>query len=590
MRLKYGHEWDENASDKSIELACFRDNITPEMGGLGAEQHYINWIESMWPETMSDGKPGIALHKWERRRIKALCDPRPEYRFMTWWGPSAAGKSTSGAAYALTQFLAAPDETCIVIVSTTLKALSKRIWAEIHRLYMPYDGQLPCRIVPSEYKIQYVDPATGKPSPRFGIFCIGIQNATLKDAIGDLIGVHPPRMILIIDEMQSTKEAAVGAIPNLSTARFFQFLGMGNPSSLFDCLVLYSEPLMGWKKWREHDPQRRITEWQTKYGVCLWFDGHDSPAITEEDGDEQYSYLLRQRHLDEATRWWGAQSPQYWSQRRGYVPPEGVADTVMTEFFVDDHSMRADVQWEEGYEDFGSLDPSFSTGGDRCMFSHFRVGKIHGAPVIHFLPYIQIKIEPQIGESIPTFIARKLRELCKERNITRSRLGIDCTGSGFALADVVNMDPEWKDDGQRVHRTYFTGKAPAIPVAVDDPRMCNDVFYNQVTYLWYMMYHFGRFGQIRGLGVDDCKEFCSREVIRQKPLQVMPKEDMEGRSPDIADSRAVGLDILRRVRGIVPGWDVEKTHEPESKRNQQQVLEEIMAVDNDPEAYLHDEI
>lgn len=590
MIARYGLEWDDHMSDLMIEATCFREQLVdpssvPE--GLGAEQHYLNVAQTLWPETWPaeghESNAGFALHPWERRRIKGLCNPDRRYRFLKWWGPSASGKSTSAAAAALIHFLCAPEQTTVVIVSTTIKALSKRIWAEIERLYAPYDGMLPCKLVPSEHKIVYVDPKTGKASSRFGIFCVGIQNATLKDAIGDLIGVHPPRLILMIDEMQSTKIAAVGSIPNLSTARFFQFIGMGNPSSPFDPLVSYSEPVEGWKLHKQRYPQG-LPEWETKYGICQWFDGRTSPAITEPDGDKRYGYLIKQRDFDDAKRWWGENSPQFWSQRRGYVPPEGTVDTVLSEAFVYEHDMMAPVAWPDAYQMMGSLDPSFTKGGDRCMFSPFRAGKVHGSPVVEYMPYEQIYIEPKENETVSGYIARKVREKCVPLGISRRYLAIDCTGAGGGVADAIDMDPAWKDGNERVFRTYFGNSAPEIENAVDDDRKCKKVYYNTVAYLWFMMYHFGRFNQIRGLGMDDCKEFCQRVVVKHNPEQLEAKEDMEGRSPDIADSRAVGLGMLRGRFGWMPGRDAQKTH----VRDAGSSLEELKELDDQEESYLHD--
>jgi hypothetical protein len=85
---------------------------------------------------------------------------------------------------------------------------------------------------------------------------------------------------------------------------------------------------------------------------------------------------------------------------------------------------------------------------------------------------------------------------------------------------------------------------------------CKDYYFNYVTEMWYSVRHIVESGQFRGMTEDVLMEFCQREwgMTGRNKIQVEPKEDMKlktGRSPDLADCVAIGIEGARRLGFII---------------------------------------
>ena len=501
-------------------------------------RHMLNAMRLLWP-----GKV-YRINYWTERRVGAFFDDDNTDNFMTWWGPSSSGKTTDAAAIVLTYWLSAPHITMATLCSTTSSGLMKRIFGELLRLYeaLPEDDR------PGEYFSSFKAILLNRTNRRAGIHGVAIQRGTLQEAMGDLVGFHARRNLMVIDEMHATREAAVEAISNLESGEDFHFIGMGNPESRFDPLGKYSEPVGGWESITPADDS-----WRTKFGKCLFFDGRKSPAIVEPGGEGKYPYLINRKMLADRARKYGDNSPRYWSQGIGFIPAEGIENTLFGESFFIKHKMLEKTIWKERFQIIAGLDPAFAEDGCRCVLQFAKSGIDYtGGQIIEYEDPVIIELEEKKDEPISYQISRKVREQCQKRGVEPNQLAIDCSGNQTQTADII--EHEW---GAGVWRVNFGGTASDLPISRENPESGSQAYGNRMTELWNWFYQFGRFGHIRGLSVEAVKEFCSRQLLKQiHPIKLETKHQMFGRtgkSPDIADACVIVTAYAREYLGVIPG-------------------------------------
>ncbi len=521
----------------NIEEGAGRDGLREARAKL-----MVRAIKELWSDRV------FRVNSWTERRVRKFCTEPTG--FFTMWGPSSAGKSTDVAAIVLAHWLSAPQITTCTVCSTTRPALIQRIFGEIVRLYMALDN------APGEYKSSQTAILLGDENTKNGIFGVAVLIGSIKDAMSNMVGKHNRRNVLVVDEMQGTREAAVEAVSNLQGGEDFHFVGIGNPESRLDPLGRYSEPVDGWDSINPG-----VDEWKTKWGSCIFFDGRKSPAVVEPGGAQKYPYLIKQSDIDQRVKWYGENSPRFWSQSIGFIPPEGLLRTIFSESFFVKHGMIDKAEWDRDWTLVAGLDPSFSSGGDRCVLSFAKVGRDKtGKWKIEFTETIDIPMEMKSDEPLSYSTARKVGELCDARGVVPANFAMDTSGTQTALADII--ESEW---GRGILRVGFGGKPSDLPVSTEEAVPARERYANRVTELWYTFYQYGRHGHIAGMEVDAIKEFCSRLLLEKiNPVCVEPKSSMKGRtgkSPDDADSKVVLTELVRERLGIAPGVDPDRSME-----------------------------
>jgi hypothetical protein len=559
--IKYGIEFPNNTSNATIELHCYRHNnpLNPHM--LPKHKHMEYAIKNLWPETFPNGEKGYIWSPWAYTRLKSWC----YNEFQTWWGPAASGKSTDSAVLALTHWMASPTETTIMVCSTSMTDLKTRIWREIvrfHSMLLARDPSTPGIKKEMPPTITYeADADSGEfVNTINALFGIPIPKGTAQDAIRSVLGKHNTYVALIVDEMQLMHPCAVEAYDNVSTGcKESRFLGMGNPVSRLDSLGKSSEPIGGW-----NSISTDMTKWKTTKGITLFFDGLKSPGIAD---PKKYFFLLRQSQIDKMMIDPGPDSPRFWSQRRGFVPPEGLTETVLSENFVHKFKMKEGAFWRIAPKVCVGLDPAFSTGGDKAIYTPADYGlATTGLVQVKFRPHEIINLALTSGEPLTYDLAFKVIEKLIRDGITPSDLSLDTTSSQVTLADII--DVEWKrrmieNDELRsgkCRRVDFAGSASDKPFSSVDNTPCNEKFRNKVTSLWFMLREFGLNNQIRGMSDIAIEQFCTRlvsEKIFNGKISIESKREMRnrtgGRSPDEADSAVCVIDHVRFAVGIMPG-------------------------------------
>ena len=552
MLRRYNHKWDPNLTDVDIELTCYKEiRMNPSFNtGHTKGYHFEKAIQRTWPETTVDGRRCYIMSKWSERRIQSWC----ENPFQTWWGPASSGKTMDAAIIVMTHFLSAPQQTAISVCSTDKKMLMRRIFGELVTLFYVYgDNVMPMEFMRADPAFKYKIPGQLKSSStKAGIFGVPIVAGQVDKAVGRIIGAHNDFSVLVCDELQASYSRVVQeGWDNLSAGCVeARFLGMGNPVHKMDPLCKASKPVNGW------DSISPDTEcWKTEKGVCHYFDGLKSPGVTD---PIRFPFLLTQQQIDEMKKDPGENSPRFWTMRRGFLPPDGLIQTIFSPSLVAQHNLqRTNVQWEKMPTWMAALDESFSAEGDRCMFINAQVGMTtDGLMVIKYMPEICINLELSEKEANEYFITRRIKEHCESMGISRMNFGMDITAAQSAMAAIV--EKEW---GPGIFKCQFAGGPTDTEVSRDDKEgkvvTAKDLYVNRVTELWYNVRRFAINGQIAGMSEDACVEACQR-IINQKSgkVQIETKKEMRkrtGQSPDIMDGYAIIVAMAMERFGMRPG-------------------------------------
>jgi len=548
---RYGLQFIEGANEASIELECFYRNQSEALGGLGAYQHLHNAIDWLWnvPRRFQAQQRGISYdpevhdiyiwNEWTEEMQRAFA----EEGWVTVTGSGASWKTTSAGVYGVSRWFCSPTDTVVVVVSTTLDGLRRRIWKEVTKFYRANPGGIG-NLVQSRNCIQFI-----KGSDDAGVFGIAVEKGDVAKAIGKIIGFHARHMVVIVDEMQTVNDAIVDACVNLeSGAEHFQFIGLGNARSHFDPHGRMCEPADGWSSISVDD-----FKWRTKRGVCIHLDGMDSPNVRA--GYDKYPGLLKQRDIDSTIERYGENSPQFWEQRRGFWAPEGISRTILSETMLEKFRAFDKPIWIGAPTLASTLDPSFE-GGDRCVQRFPKCGEIEvdsqRVTVVDPGEYEIIKVDVTSREPLHYQIARQVKDNCEKRGITPRMFAYDATGEGGGLGSVLAR--EWSPD---ILGVEFGGRPSERPVSEINPRPCREEYYNRRTELWFGVRVACMNGQLRGMDTETATEFCRQEhQMRGMLIFATPKSEMKvktGVSPDLADPVCIAIELFRQRLGIMSG-------------------------------------
>jgi hypothetical protein len=539
---KYGRMWADGTTELQINRYFYMNDPDPQRRFV----HMKAGCRLMFPETVN-GHRGHLWNFWTDRRAKAWCRDFTR-NIMTWIGPSSSGKSTDAAVFCLWHFLCAPDITTIRVATNFKESLQLRIWAEVTRLWSLYpEGTFAgCNFTPSTMEITC--GAIGY------IRGIAVKQGTEQQAMESIKGAHTPRTVVICDELDSMPMGVIEAIENpAGGCESFMFIGTGNPTRrLGNPLGVMCTPENGdWKK-----AGVGMEEWPTKFGVCLFFDGRKSPGVV--DPDKYGKFLLNQRQIDDTIRIHGENSPIYWSQRIGFFAPEGMGNSVIDEPTIVQYRMMEIATWERAYYTGIVLDPSYSSGGDRCIARSFTIGMTTDGLVLQYLPSTQIKMILSESLTLSDQIAEKFMEVISSYQIPVNMIGIDCTGTQGAIADFI----EARLGKRGIYRIQYSGRCGQLPLDA----MVNETvakgqrpFSNKRAEMYYALRLFGRANMIRGLDRDTANELVQVEWDRNIPPMLVEDKLLVkkriGKSPDEGDCAVMALDLARYRMGFMYDGD-----------------------------------
>ena len=561
-----------------IELEAFKNAPYPK--SLSKFEHLKNVIACLWPEMASEE----FWNPWLERCLRAFTNEEHKVvrhgvtvRVVVLSGCAAAGKTFAAGLYTVLWWLASPANSLAYFTSTSKDMVRKRIWPIIQKfskggivnMATQEWGEFGGHMVNSKPALQMV-----KGDDKHAISALAVASGETTSAIAKLSGQHEERILLVIDEGQATPEAIYATIPNLRKGcRDLTIIIIENPVGRLTPSGRAAEPNDGWSSVGAEHTQwgtKGVPEWQLDKGLCVRFDGRDSPnvkraeeaGVTGEANERSEAWLDPWPFVFTFGDWVAANHPDrvntlsYWTQDRGLQAPDGTLNTVMSEQLVERHDGYGQFEFYSEKTVYAALDPAF--GGDRCVLRFAEVGDVleesgvgafGGREGIQLIESIELKIDPSSELEIEGQIGAQVKTECQKRGCLVENFGLDATGTGRGVAYAVST--AW---GSGYHKTEFGG-APSEIIMDEDGKLPREVFDRRVTELWFMVKDFLVSGMLKGLDAKSVKEFCSREYsMLGKKIRIETKVEMKakvGYSPDEADAIAVLVDMVRS-RGVTP--------------------------------------
>lgn len=551
---RYGKVFADGLTDLDVELWCYRHDrrMEGEGGRLTQWQHFKNAVDILWNGEDSSRK--VVWNEWTERMLKGMI----YNKFCGHAGAGSSGKSDAAAIFAIVDFLSAPTETMFLICSSTLAGARGRIWKSVSELWSALDAKWtrdnvspPGKMVASKGRIVGMD-INGNWSESTGLWLIAAGKDDEGEADKKLKGLKAPTggcLRLIADEFSDLGMCVYTAmVGNLSSTPNFKGIGMANPGSKLTPFARFVTPLDGW-----NSLSVGMQEWKTVFGICLSFDAHCSPRITEPDGDRLYHWMPSQEYINQAKIAFGEDSVEYWAQIRGMFCPTGMERTVWSEIELLSAMQRVEPsEWDFPPEKrAAALDPAFVTGGDRSPICWAEFGTIKGRKVMNFLGFKIVaeaagETTNDAGETIPITVSESVinqfREHCEFYQIGPKHAAFDGTGGGVTFGQWLHT--KWS---HAVHAIRF-GEKP-----VDRrPDSQNEftIYKNRVTQLWVQPKALVREGQIRGVPMEIIEELCARKWHQSRHSAtsacVEEKADMKkrtGKSPDLGDTFCILVEV-----------------------------------------------
>tara|TARA_R110000764_G_scaffold149216_3_gene236975 strand:+ start:228 stop:2015 length:1788 start_codon:yes stop_codon:yes gene_type:complete len=497
------------------------------------------WNNDELPEKL------MVRHPWASLMIRAAL----ENKYLAVGGSASSGKSHTMAAWGIVNWLSQPQDTLILMTSTTLREARKRIWGSVMSLLSVIDDA-PIKIRDSIGNASYVNEK-GILIERAGLSLISAEKSKTKEAVGKFIGIKQKRVILIGDELSELSEAILNAgLTNLSKNPSFQMIGMSNPNSRFDAFGIWATPKSGWDSVDTNTEDAWETKWNGKY---IRLDGERSPNIVA--GEVIYPWLPTQEKLDEDKALLGVESRGYMRMVRAVFFDSDETTGIYTENELTSSGSLNKVNWQGNPVNLAGLDPSFTNGGDRTVLFLAQCGyDMSGQYVIEFGKAVHLN-DDATNKAIPrTYqIVEQVKKECIKNNVLPENLSVDATGAGAPFCDV--LAGEWSNKFMRIS---FGGKASDKRVSANSSKIGTELYVNRVSELWFVGKELMRTKQIFGIDPELAQEMTARnyDMVKGGSLRMKIESKPEfksrfGRSPDLADAAFLALDCARQRLGLV---------------------------------------
>jgi hypothetical protein len=594
---KYGRLWTPRngavVTPLRLEMDAFLMGLTPEEGGLGKATHYRNVVSTIWPT--------YSWHKWAELRAQAFCKVNVEedtetgnkfVRSVTGLaGGTDSGKSYDMAAWALVNWFVDPLNTMVIVVSTSKIDAKQRIWAALVKMYREAHavGIATGRLIESmdivklsDEEGKAIDASVGV-SDASSIMLLAAGDEYKDDAQKRLQGKKNRRIVLVIDELQDCSSSVINeAIWGFKGAQELHVVGAGNPSSIFDPHGKFCEPIKGWMSVDEETPNWKIKVAGIE-GLALRFDSEkDNPNQQSFDKGKglRYPFLPKPNDVAIAKKELGDLNPQFWRKFRGFWPPADADDcTIVSDVLLARHGALDKPIWDGTPKDIAGIDPSYTEGGDRFVFTHMKWGKlISGKWAIALEKQYVLNRRAGSQEDFQYEMIQQIHDLSIKLGIPNQWMGVDASAGGiFWSIGERELLRGW-------HAVSFAGAASDLPVsaqyamrneATGKPQVGKELFHNMSSELCFVSRYFLECEQLKGITPDLAWEMTQRKYVRRtRKIIIESKTDMKkriGKSPDLFDSFSVGLFVARKVFGAMAGSEAIE----EKKRKNKQSFKEL---------------
>ena len=488
-------------------------------------------------------------HSWTERIIEAGC----EHSLIGVSGCAAASKTFNVAGFAAIWWLCDPEDSSVMFISTTRDALRKRGWSEISKCFTSIPGPRIGNFVDSKMMWQIT-----KGDAKHCIFGKAVEEGPIAKVADDIKGVHTTRQMIVIDEATAVGEAIYDAVSNLfSYPKEFVMFVMANPRNRLDPFGKFIEPREGWTSVTVEDEEwegRPQPEYGNRVPKIIRFDAEKSPNIVE--GKVVSKHLPTKEKVEAQRLAGGGQTPLWWSNFRGFPPPDGLNKTVFTESeIIFNHGFDHFTFTGKDFQIIGAVDHA-RNGGDRPTLRFAKLGEIEGGKAgMEWMKPIILGVNADSKIPIDNQLADQVKQHCEKISINgvdfscppENLIG-DGTGSGAAFMDTLQQ--RWSS---RVMRVTFGAAASEDITSLEDPRPANEVYENKTTEMHFRAKHALNAGQLRGIDRETALELVGRKYDdggRYGKIKIESKVDYKkehsNTSPDLGDTGVMLMEVARR--------------------------------------------
>lgn len=556
-QLKYGAQWvatDSVADQLAIELECIRNlgkwTWRGRSCGNGLPYHVREAIKLIWPRRY--------WHRW----CDLICENFLKAPGRTaCFGPSSSGKSFVFVMCALVMFYARPKGTTVLISSTTLDDLQRRVWGyvvELDKEARESHPDLPGHFIESKLLL-LADPkdVEGR-SKKDGIIGVACKKGGQWQGLEGYVGTKNEVLLLVCDEAQFMPVGFLDALANLESNDPCYAAIMGNLPDVHNPLGWAAEPRLGWDSLQDTE-KSRVYETKWRGGRAIQLIGMDSPNLDYPEGQEPYLRLIGRRYIEQCAENYGRESDKFNMFASGKIPRASMHRTVFTKAMCMAHNASTGVTWSHHAVTRGyGMDAAYSgVGGDRTVGFPFVFGIDNTNRWRFWLGPMRLYVGSADSKmSHAEAIALQCKEECEAHGIPPEHVYFDGTGrseltSAFARLWSPAVVPI-EFGGPATERPSFTGEKWLDGAEAGQHKLCKDVFDRFVTELWFAVRHCIVADQMRGLPTEAIDEGSQRkwELVRGNKYCVETKDDMKERglrSPDICDAVVVCLEGARRL-------------------------------------------
>lgn len=558
MIRKYDTNFDTD-DPVAVELDCIRMGGKWTYGGqergLGIVGHHKAFQKLILPEKR--------WHRWNELTLPYLADPY--YKLVALAGRGGCGKTHEAACAVVAMWCAKPNETTVLVSSTDVRSLELRIWGEIKKVWSAaraVSDTVPGRLIASKQVILADTEDETADDWRNGIIGIPCTIGGTFVGLSRYVGVHNRYVILVADEASLMSDAYSKGINSLKQNPSFRIFALANPKDRYDVFGRLVEPADSEGGWAVAEDVTKTTVWKTRFerGVCINLVGTDSP--NHDDPKNSFvEFMPSVESVEEDAAYYGTDSALFLMFTAGRFPKDSQSRRVITRALCAKFAAQEDVVWESGpsFKVVG-IDAAYGAiGGDRTPLTELHVGRCHDGKQRAAVANVElIPVRASLPDLPEDQIALFTKKYCEDRGIPPSNVGFDSTGRGSLMSSFCRL---WSTaiigvefGGVASDRPIFGGKTGPNPT--DAARTCRQMYINFCTELAFLLNAIVIADQMRGLPTDVMDEAASRSWdfvgsgAMGTRIQVEPKSDLKlrlGRSPDLADSLAVGLELCRRL-------------------------------------------
>ena len=502
---------------------------------------------------------------------------------------NSSQKTSHAVEYSLLRYLASPENTLVILSTTTMDKLDIGVYAELTSLWKTarkLHPWLPGNSIAYKRAITTDDIEEDEVRDlRKGCVCRPCFSSNRFVGLGTLAGVKQENIIYLCDELQFMADAFSGSWPHLFSNGNVKIIGSGNPKhDPEDQLSISAEPRDGWGA---HGEPMKTEVWETKFmgGKCVNLVGTDSPNFdVPADVPEPFPKLIGRKYEHRMAHDHGRDSFEYYRLVKGVMKIGFAMSRVITRQMCKEFHAGEEVVWKDNNQVRGySLDPSYG-GEDRCVGRPWKFGEdVDGRQILWFGPYRIFHID--ISGRNPLSVEDQIGVICAEElityNIPAENLFYDACGKGTIGAafarQIKSGVPIAIDSGGRTTKRPVRADLKVLDEAtgIERPKRCDEHYSKFVTEMWFSWSYTIQADQMRGLDDETIAEGCARiyYTAAGNKIEVEPKNDPKakedlkrrlGKSPDLADVAAIAVEGARQ-RGFVIGKLGEQTEAEEKE-------------------------